>query len=114
MTQSNNSHPSAEIIQKWRKEAPVCRDGGVSREIYIARQAADWQLDRCCEELRLMEGDSACDELRAICRPKPKPPSLKEQALKALGSKTKVGESRVIEHFDHETIRCALESLQDD
>jgi len=78
MTQSSNGHPSAEIIQKWRKEAPSCRDGGVSREIHIARQAADWQLDRCCEELRLMEGDCACDELRAICRPKPKLPTKQE------------------------------------
>jgi hypothetical protein len=111
MTQSSNGHPSAEIIQKWRKEAPSCRDGDVSREIYIARQAADWQLDRCCEELRLMEGDSACDELRAICRPKP--PSLKQRAIKALDAAVNRGDC-ITQSPALPTIRQALEALSGD
>lgn len=44
--------------------------------------------------------------------PPPRPPSLREKALHALGSPTKVGESRVIEHRDHELIRLALQNQE--
>jgi hypothetical protein len=52
------------------------------------------------------------DQLRAARRPKPS--SLKEQALKAIGVPTKFGEARVIEHREHELVRRALEALPND
>ena len=104
MSQTSNGYPPEQLIQKWAHQASSWED--------VVKEVADWQLDRCCEEVSFFTSASAAKALRERCRPRP--PSLKEQALKALGSTTKVGESRIIEHFDHETIRRALEALPDD
>jgi len=103
MTQSSNGYPPDELIQEWCREASSGED--------IIKAAADWQLDRCCEELRLMEGDCACDELRAICRPKP--PTPKEKAIKALDAAVSRGDC-ITQSPALPIIRQALEALSDD
>jgi hypothetical protein len=113
--------PPPELVAKLWREASEGRDDAPIGEIfnhgiYLAYAAgADQELEACCEWL----SDTAYRQslhlngshLRAARRPKP--PSLKEQALKAIGVPTKFGEARVIEHREHELVRRALEALDD-
>jgi hypothetical protein len=72
----------------------------------VATRAAQWgadqELEACCE---WTQGYAECgDSLRAVRRPKP--PSLKEQALEILQRLSKYQEDS-----DWDTIRRALEAL---
>ena len=102
--------PPPELVQKLRNEAPQgIRDAGVTRELCLIaaayRAGADQELEACCAEVSWF----TADKLRAARRPKP--PSLKEQALKALDHIC-VNHSKAT---DHEcTIRRALEALPND
>jgi hypothetical protein len=106
MSQPNNGYPPEQLIQKWCREASSAED--------IIKAVADWQLNRCCEELRLIEGECACDELRAICRPKPL--SLKQQGLEALNSARYQPNTdfKRIDPDRADIIRRALESIPGD
>ena len=63
MTQPNNGYPPDELTQKWCREASSGED--------IIKAVADWQLDRCCEEVSFFTSASAATALRERCRPKP-------------------------------------------
>jgi hypothetical protein len=87
----------------------------VDRLQYIATLAARWgsdqELEACCEWFK-EEGWNSChpEALRAARRPKPKPPSLKEQALAVIEN------CLVCDHLspqDEAIIRKALEQLDD-
>jgi hypothetical protein len=90
MTQQHLIAPSPELVQQWIQEA----DGGhdprwQDYEQDIATRAAQWgadqELEACCEVLArelICDGKHVATDLRMIRRPKP--PSLKEQALEAL------------------------------
>jgi hypothetical protein len=116
---TNQQHPITpppELVQQWWEEADqhVGCDDPETYFDYVATQAAQWgadqELEACCEWLHNTDVDDsqeAAKDLRAARRPKP--PSLKEQALKALehilhNSSTELGA---------ETIRRALEQLDD-
>jgi hypothetical protein len=76
---------------------------------YVA--GADCELDACCDWLEDVICDDPQDtakELRAARRPKP--PSLKEQALEVLGN---VQKGWGLAEVDLDTIRLALEQLDD-
>jgi hypothetical protein len=97
--------PPPELVQEWYLDAT-----GPLYEKEIATRAAQWgadtELEACCEWVAV-ESITAATELRAWRRPKP--PSLKEQALEAairLGKKYPSYEGA-----DIETIRRALEAL---
>ena len=92
---TNQQHPITpppfELINQWHKEA--CKDpynGGAFIESkvlkYITTQAAQWgadlELEACCEWVDRKWSGIKSRELRAARRPKP--PSLKEQALEQL------------------------------
>jgi hypothetical protein len=118
--------PPFELISQWHKKA--CKDpynGGrfIESKVlrYITTAAAQWgsdqELEACCEWVRTNCFGRLADELRAARRPKP--PSLKEQALDALqllrihpelieiiNVKTELKEK-------YDTIRSALEQLND-
>jgi hypothetical protein len=108
--------PPPKLVQQWlleahHKEAPpgTCPD----TRILIARAAqwgADQELEACCE---WTQGYAECgDSLRAARRPKP--PTLKEQALKTLQRLSKDGfPCNYQEDSDWDTIRRALEKLPD-
>jgi hypothetical protein len=114
----NNQHPivpSFEIANQWHKEA--CKDpynGGKfidSKTLkYIATKAAQWgadqELEACCEWLS--NRSSLTEVLRIVRRPKPS--SLKEQALKSL---TKIEDNKAT-YLDSSIIRSALEALPND
>jgi hypothetical protein len=106
--------PSPAILQQLRSKAPTL---GWFRDARIAEQAAQWgadqELEACCE-LLLQQGFDFVDDLRAARRPKP--PSLKEQALEALRHAPGPDYPNPITLLtadEHALIRRALEQLDD-
>ena len=108
-----------ELIDEWRR-APEYTDGlgkltmvtvTVDRLQYIAAQAARWgsdqELEACCEWLH-SKGSPNAFRLRTARRPKP--PSLKEQALLAID--TAVADGRLSPDVSN-VVRRALEQLDD-
>jgi hypothetical protein len=77
----------------------------------VAQWGADQELEACCELLVQSEGNDAREFLRTARRPKP--PSLKEQALDALELFIPFIESEN-KRAEAETIRRALEALPND
>ncbi len=105
--------PPSELVLQWIGEFFGCTAGGElsDSERFLTTRAAQWgadqELEACCEWLMLNGYGTAISRLRAARRPKP--PSLKEQALEALAhilnnSSTQLGA---------DTIRRALEQLPD-
>ena len=78
MTNQHPITPPPELVEEWANAA--------AHEFDIATQAAQWgadqELEACCEWLFKYQYDGEVPLLRAARRPKP--PSLKEQALKEL------------------------------
>ncbi len=113
---TDNNHPITpppELVQQWRRSGPADAAVNNAYERHIATCAAQWgadqELEACCEWLKAKHWiePEFSDELHAARRPKP--PSLKEQALEALAhilnnSSTQLGA---------DTIRRALEQLPD-
>ena len=95
--------PSPEQVDKWFDDAVRLNS---TPKYYIARQAALWsadhELEECCEELNARGYPQIVGRIRAARRPKP--PSLKEQALAALED----------DDIDVYLIRRALEALPND
>ncbi len=116
--------PPPELVEKWRDEAlnsfpddenPCPCDIDDARDEHIATQAARWgadqELEACCEWLRntgLFE--TRIGHLRAARRPKPQ--SLKEQALEALAA-IQAGDAVPRNGAQTNAIRHALEALPD-
>lgn len=111
--------PPPELVRQWESKA---REGlrhhyGDTYECFyndIATQAARWgadqELEACCEVLR-QKGVPAWSLLRAARRPKP--PSLKQQALEQLNG---IEACFRVSHGGDliaDTIRRALEQLDD-
>ena len=112
MTQEHPITPPPELVREWIAEwslgdswAQVCQNVA----LVAARWGADQELEACCEWLHssLPGYDKHyADYLRAARRPKP--PSLKEQALALLDkNKTRFAVA------EEDVIRLALESLAD-
>ena len=122
----SNQHPivpSPEQVDQWFDDAVRLNS---TPKYYIATQAAQWgadqELEACCQALRVrgtrmrcMEANQTIEHLRAARRPKP--PTLKEQALKMLRPLSNpvmpgTPEYRLYEP-QSEIIRRALEQLPD-
>jgi hypothetical protein len=77
MTNQHPITPPPELVQQWINEEDGLTAG------HIATQAAQWgadqELEACCKCLTLLGCSGTAAEVRADRRPKP--PSLKEQAL---------------------------------
>jgi hypothetical protein len=101
--------PPPELVQQWKRTAPNWYWATeIEHYHYITLCAAQWgadqELEACCE---WTQGYAECgDSLRAARRPKP--PSLKEQALEALGRM-----DQFLTTEDKVTILRALEQLDD-
>jgi hypothetical protein len=114
MTEQHPITPPPELVRKWNEETATAP---MADQRYIAIQAARWgsdqELEACCELVRDSDGYDAAQGLRAERRPKP--PSLKEQALKALNSASfQPGtDFRQIDPARSAIIRRALEALDD-
>ena len=111
MTQEHPITPPPELVHQWRKSGPADAAANNAYERHIATQAARWgadqELEACCKWLPKLPPWSA-DDLRKHRRPKP--PSLKEQALQALAELA----AECYGNTDKpDTIRRALEQLDD-
>ena len=115
--------PPPELMRQWREQAPRYRDGGVGREEWLMERSAQWgagqELDACCKWLlgsapwTVGPGERIeWVETLAMCR-RPKPPSLKEQALMALEDGD-TGPGASLTPTEVSVIRRALEALPDD
>jgi hypothetical protein len=105
---TNSITPPPELVQRWIRE----KDG---LELVVARAAqwgADQELEACCEWLFLNGYGEAATISKLIAARRPKPPSLKEQALE-LVNRSKSAMS-VLTLSEVETIRQALEALPND
>ncbi len=103
MTTEHPITPPPELVEQWMQDHSTKYD--------LARHAAQWgadqELEACCEWVKSKQTYWAHDELRAARRPKP--PSLKEQALETLKyPKDFWSEAEV------DTIRRALQALPND
>jgi hypothetical protein len=101
--------PSPELLQHWYSMLPKLEFGDLVKQIYAA--GADQELEACCEWIyNETSDDGFIAVLRAVRRPKP--PSLKEQALAAL-ERYEAEEWCEEMTFDSSVIRRALEQLED-
>ena len=110
MTDQHPITPPPELVRQWHQSAAGIHFHPYGYSEYIAAKAAQWgsdqELEACCKWLPKMSPWSA-DDLRRHRRPKP--PSLKEQAL-AAQQRMWDGTSN---HDDWNLIRRALEALDD-
>ena len=110
--------PPPELVQQWVAE--IWHEGTpvqvAASDLHIATQAARWGADQELEAcITFVDDNELCDQnfyniLRAARRPKP--PSLKEQALAAL-SEADQGLNKSEWQQCSNTIRRALEQLDD-
>jgi hypothetical protein len=115
MTKQHPITPPPELVQEW------CAHSN-KHETYdqfwfhIATQAARWgadqELEACVELLKADGYKGKAIDLRNARRPKP--PSLKEQALTALQAVVRGAMDIREQHQNLDTIRRALEALPND
>ena len=113
MTEQHPITPSPELVQQWQEDWYRSKVKHTEYESFIANRAAQWgadqELEACCEYMQHEDFHGFAKELRAASRPKP--PSLKEQAL-ALLNAVEVSDDGC-SSWDFDTIRRALEQLDD-
>jgi hypothetical protein len=106
--------PPDELVAQWVTEAHDQPPGPDARVIATAaaQWGADQELEACCEWADTTGWEGAGDSLRAARRPKP--PSLKEQALNEL-QRIEANIPQSLNDFESscEIIRRALEQLND-
>jgi hypothetical protein len=109
-----NQHPITpppELVREWYGSED-CPDGANALANYLCTQAAQWgadqELEACCEWITGQAGPRTSSQLRKDRRPKP--PSLKEQALHELND---VYNRDKIDDSTYDTICRALEALDD-
>jgi hypothetical protein len=110
MTDKHPNTPPPELVEQWIAEGRHQDYCAVTE--YVAHHAAEWgadqELEACCEWFVKDWTDiETADKLRAARRPKP--PSLKEQALETLKYPRDLWSQSEVD-----TIRRALEALPDD
>jgi hypothetical protein len=116
MTDQHPITPPPELVQQWINEEDGLTAGHIATQ--AARWGADQELEACCEwidtpaEFQTVEWSSKeSDALRAARRPKPL--SLKEQALEAVTAIKEMADDYKQFDRDIDTIRRALELLDD-
>ena len=116
MMKTNQITPPPELRQLWAQQAQRMnpRDP-IAWQEHIANQAAQWganqELEACCTAIDEVPGGWADSRhLRHVRRPKP--PSLKEQALEAI---SRLCASAIHDDLKNDAaiVRRALESLDD-
>jgi hypothetical protein len=112
MTNQHPITPPENLIHKWEGEWHHHR-GRDTYEEFMAKQAAQWgadqELEACCEWL---EERNSFTLAEAICNDRrPKPPSLREQALAEVAGAVAGGN---ITPEQGAIIRVALEALPND
>jgi hypothetical protein len=117
MTQQHPITPPPELVQQWWEESNRRQYTIPEAEEHVVSMAAQWgadqELEACIEWMTLMgywgEDGKAIPALRAARRPKP--PSLKEQALALINHDP--ANQPFLSDKGIDTIRRALEQLDD-
>jgi hypothetical protein len=111
MTQQHPITPPPELVRQWFTAWESSDNEEVSFAGFAVPRAAQWgadqELEACCERILNIRD---ADALRAARRPKP--PSLKEQALEIV-RRTPVNSAGLYSYEHVEIIRRALEQLDD-
>ena len=106
----SNITPPPELVQQWDTEGRH-QDYCTVTE-HIATRAAQWgadqELEACCEWFK-KEGWNPCHPEALHAARRPKPPSLKEQALETLKYPKDLWSENEVD-----TIRRAIETLPDE
>ena len=81
--------PPPGLAASLRNSAPHgIRDAGITRELWLIDHAyaagADQELEACCGQVAEWQEHWECKDERLRAARRPKPPTLKEQALAAL------------------------------
>jgi hypothetical protein len=106
-----------ELVASLRNSAPHgIRDAGVTRELWLINSAyaagADQELEACCEWLGKAIANNRSITARALrAARRPKPPTLAEQGLKALGPSVGLKHFRTLSVAEQDDIRAALTRL---
>ena len=104
--------PPPELVVEWADTIYQQTEDDDQRDLYVAIRAAQWgadqELEACCAWVSDELSPNLVDKLRAARRPKP--PSLKEQALLAID--TAVADDRLSADVAS-VVRRALEQLDD-
>ena len=108
MTQQHPIVPPPELLQLWFEQHHDYDKGINELLIEAAQYGADQELEACCEWLDREGWSGESRQLRAARRPKPQ--SLKEQALDELHISFDRG---YLKEGAADTIRRALEALPD-
>jgi hypothetical protein len=107
-----NITPLPELVQEWWAEA--LKTPSENAFEFLATRAAQWgadqELEACCV---LIEQKGFLPSSLFRLHRRPKPPSLKEQALEALERQCLRSISPLVSTSDLDTIRRALEALDD-
>ena len=113
MTNQHPITPPPELVEQWRvKGSAACGPFAV----YLATQAAQWGADRELEECWRWMKDEGYRETAQLLHSarRPKPPSLKEQALRVLVENgTNLDGRMELDSADIEIISRALGTLDD-
>jgi len=110
MTEQHPITPPLKLKRQWIEQAPRYRDGYVGRELWLIERAAEWgadqELEACCKWTTANFGELPGQNLHLFRRPKPQ--SLKEQALEEVGVFEGMGTCNI------DIIRRALEAIPDE
>jgi len=100
--------PPIKLVDQWADKYQGHMPEWILR--HVAAEAAQWgadqELEACCAEVSYWASEGVEKEMRAARRPKP--PSLKEQALLAID--TAVADGRLSPEVSY-IVRCALDQL---
>jgi hypothetical protein len=104
--------PPPEMVNEWVRMLEFLPDKQVFSE--VAQWGANQELEACVKWIEDCGfHPSFPEDFRAARRPNPKPPSLKEQALKALKVLPTPEGQVTLDITDLNTIRRALETIND-
>ena len=114
MTDQHPITPPSELLQLWFEQHDDYNKGINELLIEAARYGADQELLACGNYLKQCAAWEEEDVIEFYNYRRPRPPSLKEQALETLQRLSKDGDPcNYQEDSDWETIRRALEQLDD-
>jgi len=106
MTQQHPITPPPELVEQWWDDFNGAFYEFEAITATVFQAGADQELEACCEWLQHDYPNIGANALRTTRRPKP--PSLKEQALEALDE-----EQAELRIQNYKLIRSVLESLPD-
>ena len=115
MTQQHPIIPPPELVQQWVDTYFSGRISQSNFHVDLATQVAQWgadqELEACCEWIDSFQNEFVHAHDLCLVR-RPKPPSLKEQALQAL-VEADLGSTEAEWSQRFNTIRRALQQLDD-